>query len=304
MLTTNLKRVIKSGFYSFVRNGFVSLSSIMVMIVTLLFIGSIIFFSAGMNSTLEELRSKVDVRVSFQTTASEDTIISLKNSLENLPEVSEVVYTSSEDVYLSFVEKHKNDPTTLSALEELGENPLGATLNIKTHETSQYEGVATFLENMKERGDSEIYNINYFQNKEAIDTLTRIIDSAERFGLILTLALVAASILITFNTIRLAIYISKDEISVMRLVGASTSYIRWPFVVVGIIYGIMAGIITLAVFYPVTFWLGPMTERLMTLNIFEHYVSNFGPIFLILVGSGIFIGAVSSYLAVKKYLKA
>jgi cell division transport system permease protein len=304
MFLTNLKRVIKAGFFSFLRNGFVSLSSIMVMVVTLLFIGSIIFFSAGMNSALEELRSKVDVRVSFQDNAEESHVLSVQTSLENLPEVAQVVYTSREDVYLNFIERHRNDPTTLQALEELGENPLGATLNIKAHEPSQYEGVAEFLENMRERGDSQIYNINYFQNKEAIDALTRIIDSAERFGLFLTLALVAISIVITFNTIRLAIYISKEEISVMKLVGASTSYIKGPFVIVGIIYGIMAGLLALAVFYPVTLWVGPITERLMTLNIFNYYVSNFGQIFLILVGSGIFIGAVSSYLAVKKYLKS
>ena len=134
--------------------------------------------------------------------------------------------------------------------------------------------------------------------------MTKIIDSANRLGFILTIFLIIISVLITFNTIRLVIYMSRDEISVMRLVGASTGYIRGPFFIAGAIYGFISGILTLLLFYPITIWLGKTTENFFVgLNIFHYYTANFGQIFLIIIGSGILIGSISSFLAVRKYLK-
>jgi cell division transport system permease protein len=90
----------------------------------------------------------------------------------------------------------------------------------------------------------------------------------------------------------------------MQLVGASNAYIRGPFVVEGILYGIVSAIITLILFYPLTYWLGPITQNFFgSMNLFTYYISNFGQISLLIVGAGIALGAVSSYLAVKKYLK-
>ncbi len=303
-----IKRVIRAGFFSFWRNGFISLSSILVMMVTLFVIGATIFSSVILSSTLNQIRDKVDINVYFVTTASENDILAMKKSLEQLPEVlPPVVYVSREDNLAAFKKRHENDSFTLQALDELGENPLGATLNIKAKDPSQYEGIAQFLESKSDissNGNTIIDKINFYQNKEAIDRLTHIINSANRLGFILTIFLIIISVLITFNTLRLVIYMSRDEISVMRLVGASTNYIRGPFFVAGAIYGFISAIITLILFYPITIWLGTITESFFVgFNIFHYYTSNFGEFFLIIVGSGILIGSVSSYLAVRKYLK-
>jgi cell division transport system permease protein len=303
-----VKRIVRSGLYSFWRNGFVSLSSILVMMITLFVIGSTIFSGAILSSTLNKIKDKVDVNVYFVTTAGEDEILSIKKNLEQLPEVAlPVIYLSREEVLADFKKRHQNDEFTLQALDELGENPLGATLNIKAKDPSQYEGIVQFLNNksaLSIGGTSIIDKVNYLQNKDAIDRLTKIINSANRLGFILTTFLIIISILITFNTLRLVIYMSRDEISVMRLVGASTNYIRGPFFVAGAIYGFISAIITLILFYPITIWLGSTTEDFFVgLNVFHYYTTNFGEIFLIIVGSGVAIGAVSSYLAVRKYLK-
>ncbi len=306
-LSTNTRRIIKTGFFSSWRNGFASLSSVVVMLVTLSVIGGLIFLSAILNTTLTEIRNKVDINVYFVTTAGESSILSLKKTIEGLPEVLEVKYTTREQVLEDFKSKHSNDEITLQALEELGDNPLGATLNIRAKDPSQYEGIAKFLTNQGtlSSGDNSIIDkVNYFQNKTAIDRLSKIIDSANRLGFITTLVLSIVSIIITFNTIRLAIFISKDEISVMRLVGAAQGYIRGPFMVSGILYGGVAALITLIIFFPITYWLGGVTENFFIgLNIFSYYLNNFGQFFLILVGSGALIGAVSSFLATRKYLK-
>ena len=294
MLWIKIKRIVHAGFYSFWRNGFVSLSSILVMVVTLFVIGSTIFSGAILGSTLNQIKDKVDINVYFVTTAPEEEILSIKTSLEQLPEIAPpVVYVTREEV-----------------LAELGENPLGATLNIKAKDPSQYESIVSFFGlkgsecSSLESKFSIIDKVNYCQNKDAIDRLTNIINSANRLGFILTIFLIVISILITFNTLRLVIYMSRDEISVMRLVGASTNYIRGPFFVAGAIYGFISAIITLILFYPITIWLGNTTENFFVgLNIFHYYTSNFGEIFLIIVCSGVAIGSISPFLATRKYLK-
>jgi len=304
---TKLKRVSKAGFFNFWRSGYVSLASVLVMVVTLLVIGSVIFISAVLNITMEELRNKVDINVYFITTSQEKDILSIKTKIESLPEVSNVEYISREKALENFRLRHENDQITLQALDELGDNPLGATLNIKAKEPSQYEGVANFLneENILSSDGSKIIDkINYFENRTAIDKLSRIINSAEHLGLVLSLALVVVSIIITFNTIRLTIYISREEISVMQLVGASKNYVKGPFVVTGVLVGLISGLITMLLFLPISYWLGGMTENFFIgFNIFSYYLSNFFQILFIVVGSGIAIGAVSSFLAVRKYLK-
>jgi len=306
MFTTNLKRIVRTGFHSFWRNGFVSLAAVLIMVIALSVIGSVMFMNAAFGATLRSIQDKVDINVNFVPDASEQEIFDLKTSLEALPEVAHVGYVSREEVLADFREKHK-DQVNLQALEEVGGNPFGARLNIRAEDPSQYQGVADFLGNRNTSisGDQIIDEVNFLENKEVIDRLSKIINSTETFGFGLALLLIIISILITFNTIRLAIYVSREEIGVMRLVGASASYIRGPFVFTGITYGLVASLITLIIFYIGTFWLGDLTERVFgSINIFEYYISNFGQISLVVVGSGIIMGAVSSYLAVMKYLKS
>jgi cell division transport system permease protein len=307
MLWTNIKRVIKSGFASFWRNAFISLSSILIMVVTLFTVGSVIFLLATLNVSLNEIKQKVDINVYFVTSATESDIFSLKKSLESLPEVRAVEYISRETALNDFKKRHENDQLTLQALNELPDNPLGAVLNVSAKDPSQYESINEFLkgDNGLSRDQKVIIDeVNYNNNKTAIDKLTKIINGARVLGFVVAFALVIISIIIAFNTIRLVIYNSRDEISVMRLVGASNKYIRGPFVISGMLYGIIAGIITLIIFYPLTYWLGPTTENFFSgLNLFRYYVSNFSQIFGIIMGFGIILGAASSYLAVRRYLK-
>ncbi|MCL4280329.1 MAG: ABC transporter permease, partial [Ignavibacteriaceae bacterium] len=263
-IKTKLKRITKAGLFNFWRSGYVSLASILVMIVTLSVIAGVMFLSTILNATLDELRSKVDINVYFITSAQEEEVLSLKTKIEAIPEVDSVIYMSREESLENFKLRHENDQITLQALNELGDNPLGAVLNIKAKEPSQYESIANFLneENiLSSEGTKIIDKINYFENRIAIDRLTRIIDSIQRLGFIVSLALIVVSVVITFNTVRLAIYISREEISVMQLVGASKNYVRGPFVITGIIVGFLSGIITLLLLLPVTYSLGGTTEN-------------------------------------------
>ena len=307
MFLTKVKRVLRAGLTNFWRNGFVSLSSLVVMFITLFMITSLIFMSAILRYSLSEITNKVDIDVYFTTNTSEADIFSLKKSIESLPEVALVNYTSRDQALTNFKERHKDDASTLRALEELGDNPLSASLSIKAKDPSQYEGIAKFLNTTtltSALGNPIIEKVNFYDNEKIIERLNKITTAANNFGMGLAIVFLIISIVITFNTIRLAIFISRDEISVMRLVGASGRYVKGPFVVSGILYGVVAAALVMIVFWALTFWLGHVTENFFVgLDLYDFYLKNFGQIFLIIFGSGIALGAIASYLAVKRYLK-
>ncbi len=160
-----IKRVVRAGFFSFWRNGFVSLSSILVMVATLFVIGSVIFSGVILRYTLDQIKNKVDINVYFVSTASEQDILAMKDKLEKLAEVQPpVTYVSRDQALAEFRQRNQNDHLILQSLDELGENPLGAKLNIKAKDPSQYEGIANFLQNQSALsvGSSSIIDkVNY-----------------------------------------------------------------------------------------------------------------------------------------------
>ena len=189
MKVLDIRRIVRGGFLNFVRNSFVSLSSVLVMTITLCVISLIIFSQAVLNYSLSELKDKVDVTVFFTTNAPESEILSLKEQLEKLPEVASVDYVSSEQALENFKKRHEDDYLTLQALEELDGNPLGATLNIQAIEASEYEEIANFFEDgdiLESNQKVIIEKVNYFQNKLVIERLVSITEGARKLGIAVT----------------------------------------------------------------------------------------------------------------------
>lgn len=314
MFWLNIKRVIKAGLVNFWRNGYISVASILIMLITLFAIGSLVFNNALLQTSIAELKQKVDVNVYFITTAKEADILDLKTKLESFPEVSAIEYVSREEALTKFQERHVDDKLILQALEELEDNPLGAVLNIKAKEPSQYESVANYLRQnpaLSSDGDPIIDKVNYYQNKVVIDTLNNLISGSQSANAVQMIILVLASIAVTFNTIRLAIYVTREEIGVMRLVGASRLYIQGPFVIVGMLYGLISALLVLVLFYPMTYWYSNFFNPVLLflvqnnvgkVNLFEYYLANFAEVSLVVVGTGVLLGAISSVLAVRRYL--
>lgn len=303
-LTT--KRVARYGLIGFVRNGFVSLAAVVIMLITLFVLAILVISGAALGTTLKDLTSKVDVSVYFTTNAPENQILDMQSKLQALPEVASVTYTSREQALADFRQRHANDQLIIQALNELNANPLGASLSVRAHQTSQYEAIARFLsDQVAAQGENSIIEkVNFEENKGAIERLTHIIEAARRVGIAITVIFALASILIAFNTLRLAIYTARDEIAVMRLVGAGRWYVRGPFIIAGVLYGLIAGLIVLILLFPILTWMGPASERFFgTFNTATYYTSHFFTLFLIIMGTGIGLGALSSYLAVRRYLR-
>lgn len=300
------KRIIRAGYQNFVRSGFTSAASVLMMTITLFVIISLFLVQAALNSSLNDIKDKVDVTVYFTPGADEDEIKQIETSLVKIPEVASVSYTSQDDALLEFKDKHSNDYLTLQALDELNDNPLGASLNIKAKDPSQYESISKYFEGddtLSKGALTIIDKIDYHQNKVVIDRLTSIINGAKKLGFVVSLVLIIISIIITFSTIRLIIYMSREEIGIMKLVGAGGKYIRGPFIVSGIFVGICASIITMLIFIPVTIWLGNQMTDFVGINLFTYYKDNFIQLFLITLFTGMILSTISSLFATHRYLK-
>lgn len=302
-----VKRVLVGGWKNFIRGGAVSAATVLIMTVTLSIIGILIFLSALLNFTLDTIKEKVDVSVYFVTTAQESEILEVKNQVEKLPQVASVTYTSAEDALVAFRARHATDQLTLQALDELGGNPLDASLEVRAKDPSQYESIVSFLEaspTLSSGGTSIVDRINYSQNKEVISRLTLAIQATREVGFAVVILFAIASILIAFATVRLAIYVAKDEIAVMRLVGASNAYIQGPFIITGIITGMTASAIVLLLLWPATWYAGMKTVVWFGgFNIAGYYGNHFALVFGIIMLSGIMLGAVASVFAIRRYLK-
>lgn len=305
-----IRRIFRTGFLDFWRNGFVSFASVLVMTITLFILGMTVFTGVILNTTLNQLRNQADMSVYLVPNTPTDQITQLQTTIQALPEVASVEYTSQDDELAQFRQRHQNDQLTLQALDELGGNPLGAVLTIKAKDISQYNAIAQFLQqqqqNVQPGQTSIIDKIDYFDaaHQQALTRLQEITNAAQRLGFVIITILALTSIAICFNTLRLAIYSSREEIAVMRLVGAGQAYIRAPFLVEGMLYGLISGILTLLIFYPLTYWLGNATQNFFGgVNIFTYYLSNFLFFFIGIIGTGMVLGAVASYLAVRRYLK-
>ena len=299
---TTFSRILKAGFISFKRNGWLSGATIGIMVLTLSMASGLLFLNVIADSLLQNLEDKIDISVYFDLNAEESKILGLKEELSGFREIKNIEYISEGEALRRFKEKHKENTLLMQSVEELSASPLQASINIKAQESTQYSQIASWLQ--QDRFKNFINKINFRENEALIAKLSGIIGNVKQSGLIISLILGVIAVLVAFNTVRLAIYSFREEIGVMRLVGASNWFIRGPFIIEGIFYGIVASLITVGFFYPLTKFTGPKISQFFgAVNIFEYYQANFWLIVLVLLGLGIILGSVSSFIAIRRYLK-
>ena len=299
---TALSRIIKYGFQGFWRNGWLSTATISILIITLIVFEGLIIFRILTQTALEALQNKIDISIYFKIDTAEDEILKTQKALESLPEVKSIEYISRDLALTTFKAKHEADSAITQSLEELQSNPLLASLNIKARNPKDYAMISSRLDNWDSK--SLFDKVTYTQNATVIERLSKIIDTAERGGFVLTIFLTAVAVLVTFNTIRLAIYSSRDEIGIMRLVGASNYLIRGPYMVEGIIYGFISAVLSLILAAPAIYFISPYIKIFIPeMNLWFYFTSNLLLLFGYQLLFGVGLGVVSSYIAVRKYLR-
>ena len=296
-----LRKTFKNGWDNFWRQGFLTFATSLVIFIAVILGTGLFFFQGGVSYLSQQLEDKIDISVTFKSRVERNTILQIKDSLLTLNQVKKVDYISSEDAYNAFVTSHEGDQY-MEALSLLGANPFLPALRIQTKEASQYKEVSEYL--AKDEYKNLIAEVNDYKRGVMIEKLTDLTKSVQVLGLFLTVFLSLIAVIITFNTLRLSIYSQKEEIEIMRLVGAKNSFIRGPFLVQGGLCGFFASIISFMLLTIVLFALNSqMTTLFMGFDCLAFFKANIIDVMFLELLVGLGLGLLSSYFAVRKYLK-
>lgn len=302
-----LSRVIRAGCINFVRNLSLSIAATAVMVVTLTIVLFSIIANATLEHTINEINDKIDISVYLKDGVNEDQREALITQLKTLPNVQSVDFQSKDQVLEDYREQNQGNLDLLLAISQT-DNPLPATIQIKPKDPVKINDIKTILEspeNLALQSDETSYSGD---RKEAIDKITHATAFFRKavFAGVIVFAII--SMLIIFNTIQMAIFNRRSEITIMRLLGARAWYIRGPFIVETMIYGILSAIISLSL-CNFLFVLQSQAFDASSLGILDikyandYFASNFWLFFGIQLLAGMTIGAISALIATKKYLK-
>lgn len=297
-------RIIKFGLKNFWRNIWLTLATTFVMILTLFTISSLVILSMLGTTALKSVKEKVDISVYLNPEIKDEKVDEIRSNLIAMSEVRTIDYVSKEKALESFKEEHGDDDLIISSVDELDENPLQPSLVIKARYPEDYSIISDFLE--KDDYKEHIDKVTFEDNRDIIDKIDNTTDLVERVGIIISLIFGLITIIFMFNTIRLTIYAQKDEIKIMRLIGAKNLFIRFPFIIESILYAIIASIIATALLYfLLKYGSSYITEFIgdQQFNIVSFTNSKILYLFVLQIGLGILLSIVSSYIALRKYLK-
>ena len=299
----NFTRITKFGIDNFSRNKGISIAAIFVLIVAIMAVTGLVFFQGMMSYLISEVQNKIDITAYFKAGTPEEDILGVKDEIiKTTPNIRGINYVSKDQALLAFSEKHKDNPVLSQALLEVGENPFLPSLNITTNgDPLQYEQVANILQTSD--FSKLIDKVDFSQKKDTIQKVYSITSGINRFGIALSGILVIVAALVVFNTIKLAIDNSKEEISTMKIVGASDWFVRGPFIICGVLYGLAAFVFCFAISGLLAHLFSSYAEALLPgFSLSGYFLTNFWIFVSIQLCFGVGVGVVSSFIVVKKYL--
>lgn len=305
--TTTFGRIIRTGMVNFVRNAWLAVAAMAIMIITLTIILFSIVANATFSNTIKQITDKINISIYLKDNVTEAQTKTFVEGLKSLPNAEKVTYLSKSAALENYKEQNKDNTQLLAAINET-DNPLPATIQVKPRELNKlYEirNYADLPENKKLQSDPMS---DSGDRRQAIDKITHATNIMTRIGLGAVIVFAFISMLIIFNTIQMAIFNRREELQIMRLLGASTSYIRGPFVVETIIYGLLSAIISIllinAVFVTASGSLQATSFGLLDISYAQEFFSrHYWQLLLMQLVLGIIIGAGSSTIATHRYLK-
>jgi len=303
MFANKIKRIIIAVFRDLTRNVWLNIATTFIIVIALFTLVTMLAVDKIGNYALGTLQEKIDISVQFKDNADEKKILEFKEDVERMEEVRSVEYISKEQALINFKEVHKNSEYIEQSIDELGENPLFAVLNVKAKSLEQYKAIDNYINNNENYKDI-IEDVNFKENERAINNFSVILKTVKDGIFGLATLFIFISVLVAFNTIRLAMYAHRMEIEIMRLVGASNWFIKMPFILEGAIFGVLGCLATFAIVFPVVMYISPeMSQFLPGFDLQNYFMSDFPRIAVILLLSGMALGVISSLIAIRRYLK-
>ncbi len=301
MFFLSLYRIIKFSIQDVTRNIWLSLVTIIILILALFSINMLLVVKIIGDTAVSAIKEKIDVSIYIKPETDEREITILKSEVENLSEVKFVRYISKGEALEIFNLRNKDNPEILEALRELGKNPLTPTLIIQPKNP---DNVGALIHQLNRIENDFIDSRNFTDHKTILESINVVTDKASKAGLILSLTFVITTLLVVYNAVRVAVYTHNREIAIMRLVGASDTFVYMPFVVSSLIYTLFGILAIIAIFYPFLSLLQPYLEAFFVgydINIIDYFNSNFLNIFGLQFLGIAFINVGASFIAVRKY---
>lgn len=302
---TSIPRVAKAGFTSFIRNGWLSVAATGIVTFSLVLISIFAMLLLLGGNVVTYVQQKIDIEVFFKDDAKVQDIQTLQQQLETNPNTLSVNYVSKQQALQKFKGQSDESKQLVDDAFNDENNPLPASLEIKAKDTSKLDAFNQTLDSdfakplIQQRSDEK--------NRTIIQNLQRIVGIIKGVGISISLVILVFSVLVVFNTIRITIFSRREEIEIMRLVGASNWYIRGPFIMEGVFYGVIATVISLAVSKLLVVAFGPALTRFLgtdiPINVSRYFDSHLLPIGLLLLVIGVSVGVVSSLIAIRRHLR-
>lgn len=300
----SIYRVTKFAFQNFWRNFWLSIITITMLVMTLLTVNILIVLNFVTDRAIQTVEDRVEISVYFHLSSPQTSVDNAVNYLRSLSQVKDVKVNTAQEALDQFVARHQNDEAILQSLEEIGGNPFGPSLTIKAFEVSDFEFILDALENPEFR---DYIREKDFSNYE--DVVVRIKDATDRvrtFGVVLSVVFLLIAILIVFNTVRMSIFIHREEIGIMKLVGASDQFVRAPFLLEMILLSLIAIVTTLLIVYPTVAILEPKFGFYFggdSIGMADYFEQKGLMIFVLEFVGLVLLTMFSTGLAMRKYLK-
>jgi cell division transport system permease protein len=302
-------RVVHTGVVNFGRNVWLAIAAMAVMVVTLTIILFSLVTSATFNHTIAQIADKINISIYLNDSATNQQRNNLMNELRQLSEVRNVSYVSKDQALAEYRAENANNKDLLTAINETG-NPLPASIQVDPVDPAKIDQIKRVLNEptTMQLEDPQAGTSYSGDRRAAIDKIGHATDILKRAGVVAVVIFAFISMLIIFNTIQMAIFNRRDELTIMRLLGASTWFIRGPFVVESIIYGVLSAVISVVII-DFLFVVSSSTLQASSLGLLDigyantYFHHNFLWLLTLQLGVGIVIGAVSSVIATRRYLK-
>jgi cell division transport system permease protein len=290
----SLFRIIKFSFQDIARNIWLTIVTITILLLALLSINTLATMRVISDNAVGAVKEKINVSLYLKAEAPEMEILALRDNLLSSDRVRSVTYISRQKALENFRDKYKNNQEVLNALKELGRNPLSPSLTIVPQ---NFDEAALLINELR------VLDNPIIESRDFSDNITKKVNEV---GLFIIIIFIITSLLVVYNAIRVAIYTHRQEIEIMRLVGASNFFIYMPYLVSAFVYTLISILIVISVFYPFLTLLQPYLEVFFTgysVNILSYFVDNFSLIFGVQFVIVLLINVIATLFAVRKYAK-
>jgi cell division transport system permease protein len=307
MIGISFLRILRAAFQNLWRNVWLSFATTVIMVITLLMMSFLYFANIFGGQILNNIEQKVDLSVTFKENVENQYINIVAEEIRGRQDVDGVRVVTSDQALQIFRERHQDDPLIEESLQELENNPLPASIYIVAKDPRFYENIAQQLQS--EKYSPFIEQVNFEGSREVIDRLISVITSVKNVGLMVTLIFSVLVVLIMFNTVRLAIYSFREEIDIMRLVGASRWFIQGPFIIEAMMVALLAVAICTAIAYPALNAASPQLQRFFfeaqgnQFNLYDYAVSHWLTFVGLQIAMSVGLAVFSSFIAVRRYLR-